>query len=42
MNPTKYPKARKFLLETGMTVDEALEFLKNELERHGVDDGLKK
>lgn len=27
----KYPKARAFLLQSGMTVDEALEFLKKEL-----------
>lgn len=27
-----YPKAKAFLARTGMTVDEALEFLKKELE----------
>jgi len=32
VNLNKYPKARRFLAETGMTVDEALEFLKKELE----------
>jgi len=32
MSSPKYPKSKAFLARTGMTVDEALEFLKEKLE----------
>ena len=34
----KYPKATKFLQETGMTLDQALEYFEKK-ERSGVDHG---
>ena len=36
MDWNKYPRAKKFLDETGMTLDEAIDFLDKELEKNGT------